>query len=140
MNKQLRLQQLAIAKDILEQDLSWEYQLNSGVWRTPDSPLFTVLAWENPIRIKPTPILIPLSASDIPPGSVISASPDLTWFSILWLGSGSLEFTSSGRQIKNLDFETLLIDHWFINRSIPNLGKWDPTAWEPCSKPSQNPG
>jgi len=27
-----------------------------------------------------------------------------------------------------------------INRSIPILGKWDPTAWEPCSKPSQNPG
>lgn len=134
MTKQQRLEQLAVVTDIIERNLPWEYQRSSGEWDAPDASLFTVLAWENPIRIKPTPTLFPLEPSDIPPGSVISVNPSLTWFSILWLGSTALEFVSAGRQIHSLHFETLLKDNWLINRSLPLFGKWDPTAWEPCSK------
>lgn len=133
MTKQQRLEQLATVTDIIERNLPWEYQRNSGDWGAPDAALFTVLAWENPIRIKPT--LIPLEASDIPPGSVVRLSdPEgrLEWFSIYSVGTRAV-YIGIDDKVTIVDYQSLLTD-WQINRSIPLLGKWDPTAWEPCSK------
>jgi hypothetical protein len=128
-------QQFRCAAYILENNSPWEFQLPTGEWKTSDQHILRIVASGLTIRVKETPTLIPLEAFDIPPGSVISVRPELTWFAILWLGSTSLELLLSGRQIQSLLFETLLKDNWLINRSIPRLGKWDPTAWEPCSKP-----
>ena len=137
MDKQQSLTQLATATDIIEQGLRWEYQRSSGEWGAPDAALFTVLAWKRPIRIKPTPTLIPLEASDIPPGSVISVYPNLAWFSLVWVDISKVSYMGSSK-IATLTVSELHSQGWQINRSIPLLGKWDPTAWEPCSKPSTN--
>jgi hypothetical protein len=135
MTEQQRLEQLATVTSIIQQDLPWEWRDNAGHWRNPETSLFTVLAWENPIRIKPTVTLIPLDPSGIPPGSVISRNPTNCWFSIVWLGLNQIQYIGPGRA-NTITFTELHDDNWQINRSIPLLGKWDPTAWEPCSKPS----
>lgn len=91
-----------------------------------------------PIRIKPTPTLIPLEASDIPPGSVFKKTDDSAIYTACCLGDGKVYLTDTICFARS--YQLFLGEGWLINRSIPLLGKWDPTAWEPCSKPSQNPG
>lgn len=127
--------QLHLAAKILEEDLPWERQLSTGVWGTTDSAIVTILSGGMPIRIKPTPTLTPLEASDIPPGSVISVCPDLAWFSLVWVGTSQVNYMSAGK-MATLTVGELHSEGWKINRSIPLLGNWDPTAWEPCSKQS----
>ena len=135
-------QQAELASKILKDGLPWQTQFPDSIeWDEvhEKSDPITALSRGATIRIKPTSILIPLEASDIPPGSVISVHPNLAWFLLVWVGTSQVNYMSTGK-MATLTVGELLSENWLINRSIPLLGKWNPTAWEPCSKPSQNPG
>lgn len=75
---------------------------------------------------------VPLGPEDVHPCSVfrIKGKGSSGWHQMKmcpqWDG---LVFTSK----ISVTYEELMRD-WLINRSIPLTGKWNPDAWEPCSK------
>lgn len=131
--KTQQLQQLAIVTDIVEQNLPWEYRIGSE-WYPNSRSIhpFTALYNGHEIRIKPTPTLIPLEAADIPPGSVFKKAYDSAIYTANCIAEGKIYLADT---ICFTATYISMVDDWLINRSIPLLGKWDPTAWEPCSKP-----
>lgn len=130
-------QQFRCAAYILENNSPWEFQLTSGEWKTTDQHILRIITSGLTIRIKPTPTLIPLEAADIPPGSVFKKAYDSAIYTANCIAEGKIYLADT---ICFTATYISMVDDWLINRSIPLLGKWDPTAWEPCSKPSQNPG
>ncbi len=93
-------------------------------------------------RIKPTPALIPLGPEDVPPGSVIQErnradNPTLApgYHSVVTVSQGRVVTINSDGMVIGMNFQRLMSGNgWCINSSIPLTGKWDPTAWQPCSK------
>jgi hypothetical protein len=79
--------------------------------------------------------MVPLEVKDVPPGSVVrgTETPDKDWAQIVCTNKEGISLTTC--QLWN-SFEEIMIWGWQINRSIPMTGKWDATAWEPCSKPA----
>lgn len=76
---------------------------------------------------------VPLGPEDVPPGSVLLSSTaecnGMRWTSATCSKNEGIEI--NGRScIPWVE----LMSHWQINRSIPLTGKWNPDAWEPCSK------
>ena len=78
------------------------------------------------------PKLIPLGPEDVPPGSVLRSGEN-HWFQVVYVRSQGVNICSLHRT-NPIDWNKLK-KYWQINRSIPLTGKWDTTAWEPCSKP-----
>ena len=89
----------------------------------------------NRYRIKPDPIMVPLEAVDVLPGSVFRCldwqkhggyfTPSVHKSGVSW---------TSGIEVLFETFANLLEKNWQINRSIPITGKWDADAWEKCEK------
>lgn len=111
-----------------------------GEWHDED---FNKLKLEdfspNFLRIKPTPVLVPLEPRDVPPGSVLRST---CWVSWLWIapvfvfedGITWVRHPLYGSQTVESLLYSQLMEEWEFNRSIPLTGKWDATAWEACSK------
>jgi len=94
--------------------------------------------------IEPATRTVELGPEDVPPGSVFRP---LSWGKV----TGTYITVSSVRQLAVCmdctDFNKdecdqsngtavswhVLMGKWLINRSL-SLGKWDPSAWQPCSK------
>lgn len=74
----------------------------------------------------------PLGPRDVPPGSIIKAN---SWASHEWRSVDHVY--SDGALLSNCPtthrWEDLMRNYQ-INRSIPLTGKWNPDAWEKCSK------
>lgn len=138
MNKLEIAQQLRLAAEITENNKPWEVQLFPGKWNQAHGTVLDCLAGGLPIRIKPTPTLIPLEPSDIPPGSVFRREGETNWWSIEGITEEGIRHQDIGMRVTFTYYTSLHQAYYQINRSIPLLGKWDPTAWEPCSKPSSN--
>lgn len=77
---------------------------------------------------------VTLGPEDVPPGSVIRGQNWALDWGKCWLAV--LETTLTGVHCNRGDEHrfTSLQFGWQINRSIPLTGKWNPDAWEPCSK------
>ena len=74
---------------------------------------------------------VPLGPEDCPPGSVIGdVSGD--WFRIKYAKRDLLRFDIEG--ISPITWEDLKDNGWQINTSLPDIGRWDATAWRKASK------
>jgi hypothetical protein len=78
------------------------------------------------------PETVPLGPSDVPPGSILKAN---SWAAHEW--RSITHVYSDGALLSNCPsthrWADLMRDYQ-INRSIPLTGKWNPEAWEKCSK------
>lgn len=114
---------------------------DGNIWRDISNPSWCLQV--NEYRIKPEPLPpppVPLGPEDVPPGTVLRGAGEAKnydggWCIItscsrtgirIWRECDSNPTEITWRTIKDAKSE--------INRSIPLTGKWDPTAWEPCSK------
>lgn len=75
---------------------------------------------------------VPLGPEDVPPCSVFSVKgkSSSSWHQMKICPQWDSVFFGSDISVS---YEELMRD-WFINRSIPLTGKWNPDAWEPCHK------
>ena len=94
--------------------------------------LFLSVPWP---EVKPDPYAdeketVPLGPDDVPPGSVFRSKdqPDTSFWTVsqVWTGGFYLRGES-------MPWDTAR-ERMQINRSIPLTGKWNPDAWESCSK------
>jgi hypothetical protein len=79
---------------------------------------------------------VPLGPEDVPPGSVFrySDSDDkAAWQEPHEIDYEGAAFHNGGGSVMWKKWDYLAKD-FQINRSIPLTGKWDASAWEPCSK------
>jgi hypothetical protein len=85
-------------------------------------------------RVKPDPVLVPLGPEDVPPFSAIrwSGWETTEWALVLRVTNETVYFAD--RRAPTASLGDLRAGGVKINRSIPLTGKWDATAWEPCSK------
>ncbi len=120
------------ADDARVSDL-FHWQHKDGEKRTPSSHGF----WRTKRPLPVEPVLVALSAGDVPPGSVFRTNehPEY-WFSPLRVTPCGCNFMNDvhGSQVFRR-WNCLQRNHQ-INRSIPLTGKWDANAWEACSKPA----
>lgn len=90
-----------------------------------------VVGW----RYAETTKQVELGPEDVPPGSVLKAN---SWEPHEWRSVGHVY--ADGVLLSNCpataQWSHLMLEYQ-INRSIPLTGKWDATAWEPCSKSVQ---
>lgn len=125
----------------------WLYK--DGVFGSSENP--EVVGWERK-EDKVTDIIgwcyadekktVPLGPEDVPPGSVFrpigwSSIPNayvnyeaVVTNGVRTIGKDWGEFCSEYGYLPWLELHS----EWQINRSIPLTGKWNPDAWEPCSK------
>lgn len=92
------------------------------------------------IEPAPEPEWVELEPGDVFPcsafrhpnwGPGIHITPSLVYRDgVSWTGCAS----GTGATPEIVTFRELMDDGWQINRSIPLSGKWDPLAWETCSK------
>lgn len=76
---------------------------------------------------------VPFDISDVPPCSVLSLNPP-RWFDIYGVCKEGIYVLDDEPLVETLWKWDYLADKVKINRSIPLTGKWNPDAWEPCSK------
>lgn len=100
------------------------YEIGGVNWDIETS----VIGWR---YAEPATKTVPLGPEDVPPGSVLKAKswPACEWRSIDHIYPDGVLLSNSRRR----PWAKLMQDY-LINRSIPLTGKWDATAWEPCSK------
>lgn len=106
------------------------YCANDYVWGR-------VLGWR---YAEPQTKTVPLGPEDVPPGSVfrhsefkpgVHLAPSLVQVNgVTWIRKNMI---ADGCSTEFMAF-SYLTQSWQINRSIPLNGKWNPNAWEPCSK------
>ena len=88
--------------------------------------------WQHPVE--PATKTIDLGPSDFPPGSVLRLN---TWDVGIYVAPSvwrsSVSFAAA-QSVTRREYADLRIEGFQINRSIPLTGKWNPDAWEPCSK------
>jgi hypothetical protein len=98
---------------------------------------YRVLKWRTP---KTT---MPLGPDDCPPGSVFRGAGEakdpsnVGWCLITSCSTEGIRYwrnCDQPRCAKEYPWDELHKNGSEINRSIPLTGKWDATAWEPCSK------
>ena len=127
----------------LQSSKSWEKGVaRSGTFEHDASPLFTYrlplsVPWPEP---KPSPPPEPatrtveLGPEDVPPFSVIRRKNEKrTWH---WRLLSYVHGTHAICAGRGYTWSELACDYE-INRSIPLTGRWNPDAWEPCSKTVQ---
>lgn len=76
---------------------------------------------------------VPFDISDVPPCSVLSLNPP-RWFDIYGVCKDGIYVLDDEPLVETLWKWDYLLEKVKINRSIPLTGKWNPDAWEPCSK------
>ena len=91
--------------------------------------------WPEPVDpyAEPATKEVELGPEDILPGSVLGLGDRKphTWHGV----QGVFLTTVVLRTFReSYSFTELKDEKWLINRSIPLTGKWNPDAWEPCSK------
>lgn len=75
----------------------------------------------------------PLGPEDVPPGSVLSLKPP-RWFVISGVCDDGVYILDDEPLVESLWKWHYLAEKAQINRSVPLTGKWNPDAWEACSK------
>lgn len=75
----------------------------------------------------------PLGPEDVPPGSVLSLKPP-RWFVISGVCDDGVYILDDEPLVESLWKWNYLAEKAQINRSVPLTGKWNPDAWEACSK------
>lgn len=127
-------------------NINAQERLKGGYWRKSGTiyrPTFghpTLSTYRLPLSIpwpevekpEPTPKTVPFEPEDVPPGSVFRSKdqPATTFWTVSQVGSNG--FYLRGALVDWLSAERRME----INRSIPLTGRWNPSAWEPCSKPA----
>lgn len=73
---------------------------------------------------------VPLEPEDVPPGSVFRSKdqPATQFWTVTQVWDGGFYLRGD-----NVEWDVAM-QRMEINRSIPLTGKWDASAWEPCSK------
>lgn len=89
----------------------------------------TIIGWRYADEKK----TVPLGPEDVLPGSVLSLKPP-RWFIISGISDNGLYVLDDEPLVENLWRWEYLMEKAQINRSIPLTGKWNPDAWEACSK------
>jgi len=93
-----------------------------------DEGIVSIIGWRYADEKK----TVPLGPEDVPPGSVFRSNdqPTTTFWTVtqvwedgFYLRGDSMPWDTARERMQ-------------INRSIPLTGKWNPDAWEPCSKPA----
>lgn len=103
-----------------------------------DRPMeYLIIGWRY-AEPEPATREVELGPEDVPPGSVFRGNNWQGAWLKCWVGF--TEIQPSGvvlsRASEVTTWETLMFS-WQINRSHPLTGKWNPDAWEPCSKQVQ---
>lgn len=107
-----------------------EGQAHVGVWNVlPDTPELEILGWRYADEKK----TVPFDIFDVPPCSVLSLHPP-RWFDIYGVCKEGIYVLDDEPLVETLWKWNYLAEKVKINRSIPLTGKWNPDAWEPCSK------
>jgi len=99
------------------------------VWRDTDPK------WNLPpdcYRIKPEPVRVPLSAADVPPGSVFRLNISETGFDA-YASIENFGVVLANRLGERFAWSKLQQD-WLINRPRHRDADGNPTLWEPCYK------
>ncbi len=91
-----------------------------------------------PTKEKPQVALTP---ADVPPGSVVKAPTDSIHEgqAVVNVCQDRIYFSGPSGDIVSAGYQHLMTTGAQINRSIPLTGRWDSTAWEPCSKEASQP-
>lgn len=89
----------------------------------------TIIGWRYADEKK----TVPFDISDVPPCSVLSLNPP-RWFDIYGVCKEGIYVLDDEPLVETLWKWDYLLERVKINRSIPLTGKWNPDAWEPCSK------
>jgi len=83
---------------------------------------------------EPSMKTVDLGPEDVPPGSALRLN---TWDVGIYVTPSvwrtGVSFAVRQR-VEDRTYEQIKNEGWQINRSIPLTGKWNPDAWEPCSK------
>jgi len=124
-------EQLRLAADIIEKNLPWEYKC-CGVWNLVTSSNGCENAFYDGIEIRlapPPPEPVPLTAEDVPPGSVIrSPYNPRGWVAPAFIrddGLGFVVYKNDGK-VTFVRYTTLLDESYLIKRPGEE--------WKPCSK------
>lgn len=102
---------------------------------TAVNPESDILGWRYADEKK----TVPLGPEDVPPGSVFRYKGE-NMSRPGYCVAGSVDLDGCEFASRQRHFGTTLVgwgalaEEWQINRSIPLTGKWNPDAWEPCSK------
>ncbi len=75
---------------------------------------------------------VPLALEDVKPGSALR-SAEGHWFVAAYATTEGVA-VSTQLETRFIVWENLMNEGWQINTSIPDTGRWDATAWRPCSK------
>jgi len=110
----------APSRSLLAKNVNWDECYLDG---------FDVLGWRYADEKK----TVPLGREDVPPGSVLSLKPP-RWFVISGVCDDGVYILDDEPLVESLWKWHYLAEKAQINRSIPLTGKWNPDAWEPCSK------
>lgn len=107
----------------------------SRTWDTSLSPDRWIIGWRYADEKK----IVPLGPEDVLPGSVFRWPewPKFHWKAIRELDLENVYFCAGigdTHGSTTASYELLKSDKAEINRSIPLTGRWNPDAWEPCSK------
>ena len=91
----------------------------------------TIIGWR---YAEPATKEVEIGPCDVPPFSLVRHPGWLEhdWRYVEVVTSGVLLISAPENRI--VPFDEMKRDGWLINRSIPLTGKWNPDAWEKCSK------
>jgi hypothetical protein len=98
-----------------------------GCIRSPYAPK------DSPCPICKPAAQVPLGPKDVKPESVLR-NAEVCWYSVKYVLDNCVCIDIDGRN--TLYYGDLKTEHWQINTSIPDTGRWDANAWRPCSKPA----
>ncbi len=86
--------------------------------------------WPEAPKVDPKPVMVPLSAEDVPIFSVIRyINQPQDVYAITSIVHGELKSYVNSWPL------SALFQRMEINRSMPLTGKWDANVWESCQKP-----
>lgn len=116
-----------------------EWRPKDNVWvesRAAQNQLWDTQEHYRLVPIVTEPERVPLGPEDVPPGSVLRSPLSMPG---TYIGHTAVTQTGIILDTEPAPWQSLVDANWQINSSLPLTGRWDATAWEPCSKPATLP-
>lgn len=98
---------------------------------TKNNDLGDIIGWRYAAEAT---VQVPLGPEDVPPGSALRTAEG-HWFNPTYATTEGVA-TTTQLGTRFIVWTILMNEGWQINTSIPDTGRWDATAWRPCSKPA----
>ena len=107
----------------------WSDIVKGSDWEWGELLNGSIIGWR---YAEPATKEVELGPEDVPPGSVIGRID--SWCMITCASNERFQMGQERGELSTNTWAEAMRYGWLINRSIPLSGKWNPDAWEKCSK------